>query len=208
MKKLLIFFLLHSVCFISNGQLKVTNLLCENLTNPINLDVAQPRFTWQLQSDTRNVMQTAYEIRVSEAFTFKNIQWTSGKVNADQSAYVSYAGNVLQSTKRYYWQVRVWDNHGNTSAWSETAYWQMGLLSASDWKAKWITPGFSEDTINRPSPIFRKQFSASKKIKSVFAYITAHGLYEASINGKRVGEAYLSPGWTSYNKRLQSRAYL
>ncbi len=93
------------------------------------------------------------------------------------------------------------------SAWSVTASFQMALLKSSDWKAKWIEIGFAEDSINRPAQYFRKQFVSNKKIVSAMAYITAHGMYEAQINGKRVGDAYLTPGWTSYNKRLQYQVY-
>ncbi|MEI9909179.1 MAG: alpha-L-rhamnosidase N-terminal domain-containing protein [Bacteroidota bacterium] len=78
----------------------------------------------------------------------------------------------------------------------------MALLNAGDWKAKWIEPGYAEDSVMRPSPLFRKQFNTAKKIVSATAYITSHGLYEAFINGKRIGDAFLTPGWTSYNKRL------
>jgi len=101
----------------------------------------------------------------------------------------------------------VWDNSGNASPWSEPAYWQMGLLQKSDWQSKWIQPGYQEDTLNQPSPLFRKKFTASKKIRSAFVYITAHGLYEAQINGQRVGDLFLTPGWTSYKKRLQYQVY-
>jgi alpha-L-rhamnosidase len=101
----------------------------------------------------------------------------------------------------------VWDNSGKASAWSKPAYWQMGLLNTGDWKAKWVQAGFLEDTIQRPSPLFRKEFKASKKVLSATIYITAHGLYEASINSKRVGDYYLTPGWTSYNKRLQYQSF-
>ncbi len=83
----------------------------------------------------------------------------------------------------------------------------MGLLSKDDWKAKWIGPGYVEDSILRPSPLFRKEFTSSKKIKSATVYITAHGLYEASINGQRVGDGYFTPGWTEYKKRLQYQGY-
>jgi len=81
------------------------------------------------------------------------------------------------------------------------------LLTPADWKAQWITPGFTEGSPEQPSPIFRKEFRIAKKVRSAIAYITAHGLYEAQINGQRVGNAYLTPGWTSYNKRLQYQAY-
>ena len=189
---------------ISFGQLKVQNLLTEHLSDPVSLDIISPRFGWQFVSDKRNVMQTAYEIKVNADKT--NV-WSSGKISSDQSVNIPYSGAVLQSDKKYLWQVRVWDNKGNQSAWSAPASFQMGLLNANDWKAKWIEPGFTEDSIMHPSPIFRKEFKADKKIVSARAFITAHGLYEAQINGARIGDAYLTPGWTSYNKRLQYQVY-
>ncbi|HEY5967159.1 MAG TPA: family 78 glycoside hydrolase catalytic domain [Chitinophagaceae bacterium] len=187
-----------------SAQVKVVNLLTENLTNPIGLDLQQPRFTWQLVSDQRNVSQTAYEIIVSSG---KSTVWKSGKVIADRSVHVPYEGAALQSGKKYTWEVRVWDNNGKPSAWSEPAFFQTAFLNRTDWNAKWIEPGFVEDSINRPAQYFRKQFSSTKKIGSATVYITAHGMYEAQINGKRVGDAYLTPGWTSYNKRLQYQVY-
>ena len=137
----------------------------------------------------------------------KNLVWNTGKVLTDQSVHVPYAGSPLQSEKKYYWQVRIWDNTGKASAWSAMALWQMALLRTSDWKAKWIEPGYVEDTVMRPSPLFRKEFLANKKVVSATAYITAHGLYEAEINGQQVGDAYLTPGWTSYKNRLQYQVY-
>ena len=191
------------------AQVKLQNLLTENLTNPIGIDVQQPRFSWQLVSDQRNVSQTGYEIIVSGT---KGSIWKSGKVMSDRSVHVPYAGTALQSGKKYTWEVRVWDNNGKPTPWSEPAFFQTAFLKPSDpmaigWKAKWIEAGFIEDSINRPAQYFRKQFSSNKKISSATAYITAHGLYEAQINGKRVGDYYLTPGWTSYNKRLQYQVY-
>jgi alpha-L-rhamnosidase len=148
-------------------------------------------------------MQTAYQVKVTEG---KTTVWNSGKVNSDSSVHVFYKGAPLASGKRYTWQVCVWDNTGKQSAWSPPAFWQMGMLAAADWKAQWITPAFADDAL-RASPLFRKTFTANKKIQSAFASITAHGLYEAQINGHRVGDACLTPGWTSYNKRLQYQVY-
>jgi len=150
-------------------------------------------------------MQTAYELRVGdkEIQKGKNITWSSGKVLSSQSLYIPYEGEQVESGKRYYWQVRVWDNSNKVSEWSKPAFWEMGLLEISDWKAKWIEPGFTEDTIMRPSPYFRKNFAANKKVQSARLYITSRGLYEAFLNGKRVGDLQLTPGWTSYNNRLQ-----
>jgi len=193
-----------------SAQVKLQNLLTENLVNPVGIDVQQPRFSWQLISDQKNVSQTAYEIIVSSG---KGTMWKSGKVTSDQSVHVPYAGTALQSGKKYTWEVRVWDNNSKPSSWSEPAFFQTAFLNPSDpiaigWKAKWIEAGFAEkDSMNRPAQYFRKQFSTNKKVSSATAYITAHGMYEAQINGKRVGDQYLTPGWTSYNKRLQYQVY-
>lgn len=204
-----------TLCF---SQIKVTQLLCENRVNPIGIDILKPQFSWQITSDKRSVMQAAYEIRVagtsSSLTKGRKLQWTSGKIKTDQSVHVYYAGTSLQSGNKYFWQVRVWDNDGKASVWSDPAFFQMALPDKNGlppgqagWKAKWIEPGYREDTVMRPSPMFRKQFASDKKIVSATAYITAHGLYEAFINGKRVGDAWLTPGWTSYNKRLQYQVY-
>jgi len=211
MKKLLLSLVIIGAAYVvSSAQVKVQNLLCENLSNPMGLDVTTPRFSWQLVSDKRGTMQTAYEIVVSTNISplrkTTNYTWSSGKVMSDSSVHVAYKGTPLQSGKKYYWMVRVWDSEGKPSGWSSLAHWQMALLNVSDWKAKWIETA-GEEPASRPSPLFRKQFSTSKKIMSAFAYITSHGLYEAQINGQRIGDAFLTPGWTSYNKRLQYQMY-
>lgn len=193
------------------GQVSVVNPLCENLKNPIGLDQLQPNLSWQLLSKQRNILQTAYEIRVGMDPTNltkgKDILWSSGKVSSSSSVFVKYSGPALDAGKKYFWQVRVWDNKEKKSKWSELSYWQMGLLNPKDWQAQWIGPGHQADTILRPSPYFRKEFQTNKSIKSATAYITALGMYEAHVNGKRVGDLYLTPGWTVYQKRLQYQAY-
>ena len=205
----LLFALFFSVaCF---AQVKVEHLLTEDLIDPISIDAVTPRFSWQINAgDTRDVVQTAYEIRIGIdplIRSNRHLVWGSKKVMSDQSVYVDYQGEPLLSGRKYTWQVRVWGKKGEPSEWSAPAYFTMGLLHVVDWKAQWITPGFTEDSIMRPSPLFRKEFALTKKIRSAIAYITAHGLYEARINGARIGDAYLTPGWTSYNKRLQYQAY-
>ena len=186
------------------SQVSVENLLIENKSNPISLDVLAPRLSWQLVSNKRNTAQTAYEIKLSSG---KKTNWNSGIQHSNQSVQVVYTGPALESNTSYQWQVRVWDQTNTPSEWSQPASFTMGMLKQSDWKAQWIEPGAEEDPALRPSPLFRKTFTTNKKIVSATAYITAHGIYEAQINGQRVGDAYLTPGWTSYNKRLQYQAY-
>ncbi|MBS1603432.1 MAG: alpha-L-rhamnosidase N-terminal domain-containing protein, partial [Bacteroidetes bacterium] len=184
------------------AQLSVNKLLTENTTHPLAVDTRSPRLSWQLETPDRGVLQTAYEIKVGERPDGGNIVWSSGRVASGQSLHVVYAGKDLQTGRRYYWRVRVWDNKGRVSAWSQPAWWQMGLLAAADWKALWIS---TPDTTC--CPLFRNTFEAGKNIASATVYITAHGLYEAQVNGRRIGDAVLTPGWTSYRKRLQYQAY-
>jgi alpha-L-rhamnosidase len=187
------------------AQVNVQGLMVESRVNPAGVDVSTPRFTWQLVSDVRNVVQTAYEVSVVDAD--QKAVWSSGRVESDQSVFVPYGGPALQSGSKYVWKVRVWDNSKKPSPWSAASSWQMGLLNPGDWKAEWISAAGDEDTVNRPSPLFRKVFNAPKKIKAATAYITARGLYEAYLNGRRIGDAYLTPGWTTYNKRIQYQQY-
>ncbi|GET28019.1 glycoside hydrolase family 78 protein [Prolixibacter sp. SD074] len=171
-----------------------------------------PRLSWQIQSDRENVLQTAYEIRVADTpanlHRKDDLIWNSGKVESNQSADVVYSGPALTSMQRVYWQVRIWDNRNKATEWSEPAYWEMGLLKPTDWKASWITSSMTEDTtISEPCPYFRKEFSLTKKVKSARIYVTSKGLYQLFLNGKKVSPDLFAPGWTSYNKRLQYQTY-
>jgi alpha-L-rhamnosidase len=192
-------------------HLQVDNLVCEYKTNPIAIEAPNPRLSWKLVTELRNIKQAAYEIRVgANAVSLtkgKNILWTSGKVLSDQSIHVSYAGPALTSRQKCYWQVRVWSDQNHVSPWSMVNYWKMGLLKPQDWTAQWIQDNYVSDTTGGPSPMFRKVFKIEHKIRAAHLYITAHGVYEAQLNGKRVGDDYFSPGWTSYNKRLQYQVY-
>lgn len=205
--KLLFLFLITMVEV--NGQaLFVNSLTVEYKTNPLSIDILQPRLSWKVNGTGNSIMQTAYSVRVATDINFatKSIVWATGKINSDQSVLIPYEGTSLKSGEKYFWQVKIWDNNKRESKWSETAFFEMGLLSPSDWKAKWIE--MDSDT-NRysPSPHFRKEFSIDKPVKKAVVYVTSHGFYELHLNGRKVGNEVLTPGWTSYLKRLQYQVY-
>jgi alpha-L-rhamnosidase len=188
-------------------KLQLAELTTEYKTDPIGLDVTTPRFSWILVSPQRDILQTAYELRIGTDANLKSIAWQTGKVTSDQSAFVPYSGTPLKSKQRYFWQVRAWDNKGNASPWSKPASFETGLLTADNWKASWIEPAIPGDSSAGPAPLLRREFEIKKPVKAARLYITSHGLYETHLNGKRVGDEYLTPGWTSYNKRLQYQTY-
>lgn len=186
-------------------------LTTEYQSAPLGIAAAQPRLSWQIKSSGRDFMQSAYEVRTGANAAAlakgKEIGWQSGKVSSGESLHIPYGGGALASRQRVYWQVRVYDRNGKASPWSAVTSFEMGLLQPGDWQAEWI--GRANDTSGKPgpSPLFRKGFELSKPIKSARLYVTAHGLYDAHINGKRVGDDYLTPGWTAYDKRLQYQVY-
>ncbi len=131
------------------ASLKPGNLRCEYLCNPLGIDAAQPRLSWQLQTDdpaARGESQTAYRILVASSEKALGADqgdlWDTGRVASDQSQLVRYQGRTLASRQACWWKVQVWDQDGKASDWSQPAEWSMGLLTSEDWQAKWI--GYDE----------------------------------------------------------------
>lgn len=217
---LIIPMILPSTCF----ALNIVEATCENQHSPLGVEARNPLLSWNLVSSKHSVIQKAYRILVSDCIDdLKNGKgnfWDSGKITSNQSINVSYQGLGLNAARKYYWMVKVWDNLGNQSAWSEINAFQMGLLNASDWNnAYWIAlqempdserivPGYQlAGTVLKPMesgepkmPQFRKVFLLNKKIKSGTAFICGLGQFELRLNGKKMGDHFLDPGWTNYDK--------
>ena len=177
MKKfsLLIGWLLYA-CICQAASLKVFHLTCEHIQNPLGIDQPQPLLSWKLESDERNQYQSAYEILVStdqeKLEKGKADVWNSGRIKSDETLLIPYAGKKLKSFTRYYWKVRVYNQQGEASDWSETAWWETAMLKADDWKASWIYDGSQAPSDpndfykDNPAPLFRKTFQAQEGIQS------------------------------------------
>lgn len=190
-------------------DIKVESLTCEYRTNPLGIDIIRPRVSWKIQSDRRGTMQTAYQIQVTiNQENFTETIWDTGIIPSDESIHVEYSGPELSAQTRYFYRVKVWDNFGRESQWSESAWWEMGLLTPEEWKAEWITPDPTGiDPLSEAAFQLRKEFTLKPGLTSARIYGTGVGLYELYLNGERVSDELLAPGWTSYHQRLQYQTY-
>ncbi len=215
MKRILIF---TAILIFSSFQLsaqtrkiELKDLRCEYKTGPKGISTKIPRLSWKIISEDRDQVQVAYQILVASSPKLLNPQradlWNSQKIMSDQNIHVEYGGKELESRQQCWWAVRIWDKNGKVSGWSLPANFEIGLLSPEDWEAEWIKTDltFAED--EHPSPMFRKEFSISKPFKSARLYITSLGLYECYLNGKKAGDELFTPGWTSFENRLQYQVF-
>ncbi len=187
-------------------------LRCELRDNPLGIDTVKPRLSWEMTSEQRGQVQTAWQVLAAASAEAlgqdKGDLWDSGKRQGNQAAGIAYDGKAPALGQRCYWKVRVWDRDGKASDWSEAAFWEMGPRSENDWQAKWITDGkplpasdadfYRED----PAPVFRKVFELDGAVKQARLYISGIGYFEAKLNGAKVGDHQLDPGWTMYAKRV------
>lgn len=194
-------------------ELSVEELTVENISNPLGIDTPEPRFSWKLRSNERNVLQSAYRISVSTKADFSNSVWESDRKEDSNPVLIAYRGEDLKPFTRYYWRVKVWDNKGNESAWSETAWFETAMMQQAGWTARWIGDGskqFEKDEDfyqDDRMPLFRKEFAPAKKIASARLYISGLGYYEAYLNGKKIGGRVLEPGWTTYKEQVLYSVY-
>lgn len=190
----------------------------EGFVNPIGYYEPKPRFSWLFApSDGASKSQSAYQIQVSSSPTGllnKPDKWDSGKVQSSAMSWVDYQGKPLTSREVVFWRVRIWDDNNKVSQWSEVAKIELGLLNNSDWKAVWIgAPATKEElspskrTLATPQ-YFRKPFSVSKHVSKARLYVTAKGVFKVYLNGVDVSENdALPPGWTPYEKRIETLTY-
>lgn len=216
----------------SSQAVTVSGLRCEQMTQPIGIDARRPLLSWRMISARRGVRQTAYQVQVDAVNSHgaRESVWNSGCVSSDASIGIAYEGPALESRCRYVWRVRVWDEHGEPSAWSAPAHWEMGLLEIENWQAQWIEPvqtpaqpeppltlfenfarvspqpGSDYSCLN-PCQYVRRVFSSRGAVRRARIYATAHGVYRLQLNGVRVGDLELAPEPTAYEQYLQVQAY-
>lgn len=204
-------FLISALAASAATSLRPDRLSCEYLQNSLGVAVQKPRLSWTLIADQRNQLQTAYEVLVSDNAAdiqhSKGNVWKSGKVKSSQSVNVEYMGTPLKPFTRYYWRIRVYNQKGEASAWSDPAWFETAMMNSSDWQAQWIGDGKKqfekpEDFYgDDPMPLFRIAFDAGKKIASARLYVCGLGYYEAYLNGQKISDHVLDPGWTTYKKQ-------
>jgi len=208
-------------CFsCSDHRPEIISVACNNQISPLGVLARDLNFSWKIGSIERNRMQGAYQVIVY-AGNRKDIVWDSGKTESDNSIRVEYGGRELKSGAVYYWKVRVWDQEGYVSRWSKTSRFVTALAGMNDWSgAKWIgydeldsakrivpgihapwsLPGWKEKSSGEHViPLLRKEFRLKPGIKHAIVFVSGVGQYELILNGRKVGDRFLAPGWTYYD---------
>lgn len=195
-------------CSAVTDAASVGNLRCEFMEKPLGIDSVKPRLSWNLYSDRRGERSVAYRVLVASSAELlgrnKGDLWDSGKVMATAVNDTEYAGRPLQSGERVFWKLRVWDRERKQSAWSAAARFSVGLLNRADWKGQWIGMETAQES---DCPWFRKSFRVERMPESALAFVASIGYHELYVNGKRVGEAVLSPSTSDLGKRVLYSTY-
>ena len=210
----------------ATSTLLPTRLRCAHLVNPLGVTPDRVRLSWQLQGSGPARAQSAYQLEVTAVDPYRDHGghpvWDSGRVEHTVSADVEYAGSPLARGGRYSWRVRIWDENQAVSPWSGPARFEVELDPGTGWRGDWIGLGRVREELRPPSgpgpddrvtrsmtpvPCLRRTFTAAKPVVSARLYVTALGLYEARLNGEKVGDAFLAPGWTDYRKRISYQTF-
>ncbi len=181
------------------APIRPDSLRCEYGVDPLGIDTARPRLSWILQSGERGQKQTAYEVVAASSLAKlakgEKDLWDSGQVPSGETTHVPYGGQPLASSQPVFWKVRVWDKDGRASAWSRPASWTMGVLRDADWQARWIGATPAAETL-----LLRREFVVKPRLQRALAHVCGLGQYEMTLNGRKVGEDVLAPGWTKYDQ--------
>jgi hypothetical protein len=159
------------------------------------------------------VTQAAYQVQAASSPALLDRDqgdlWDSGRIPSDAMNQIPYAGKALASSSRVWWKVRVWDQSHAVSPWSEPAQWTMGLLEPEDWSGQWIgLTGPGESDANEPaSLLLRREFRVGEDVTRATVHVTGLGQYEMFINGRKVGNDLITPGWTDYRKTCLYNTY-
>jgi alpha-L-rhamnosidase len=193
-------------CFVAAtncvAQTKVSNTQTEYLQNPIGLDNPNPRFNWQMHDNRQGAKQTAYRILVdTDSLALIRSQgktWNTAWVKSAQNQII-FSGQPLKPFTKYYWKVDIANDQGRKTTNSPISSFEMGMMEMKNWQGSWISD--TENIKLKPAPYFRYAFNTHKKVKSARAYIAVGGLYELSINGKKIGNHRMDPMYTRFDRR-------
>jgi hypothetical protein len=195
------------VAVVVQAAMRPVSLKCEFGAQPLGIDVAQPRLFWQVADERSGACQTAYQVRVAstaeDLLADRADLWDSGRVAGDATTFVRYAGRPLASSQRVYWQVRVWDAAGVASDWSAISTWMMGQLAPGDWRGRWVQAGGER----LENTLLRREFTVKPGLVRAVAHASGLGHYELFLNGRKVGEDLLTPGWTDYRDVVLYQTY-
>jgi len=184
--------------------LRVGSLTTEHMSDPLGIDTGSPQLGWIITSAGRGVSQSRYQIRVANdersVKRGQRLVWNSGPVNSGQSFDVAYAGPRLASQTRYYWEVRVWDNHGNASNWSKPAWFETAFLDPAQFQGDWIGDPSSTSPTG-PELLLRKDFALGRAtISKARLYVAGLSFPYSHINGHLVSKHVLDTDFTEYGR--------
>ncbi len=183
--------------------MRIKDFKAEYQNGQMFLSERTPAFSWKLDSEEKNVLQTAYRLMVyKKTFSEEELVWDSGVVESGDNLCQEYAGKELESQAEYKAFVQVWDNKGNQA--EDSLDFEMTLFSDGGFRGKWITyPGEEMEAC----PIFIRRFQAAGNIQKARLYASACGIYKVQVNGEKAGKGLLTPGWTEYHNRICYQAY-
>ncbi|MDR6785228.1 alpha-L-rhamnosidase [Pedobacter africanus] len=208
----------------ANAITEPVNLTCNHKKSPLGVETDRLEFNWNISADQQSFQQRAWQLQVFSSLNAvllgKADLWDSQKMNAGTGMSAVYGGKLLSSGKRYHWRVRVWSSNGTVSDWSRPATFSTGILQTKEWdQSRWIAYQVLEDAMKvvpglhgdgsllgekavQPAvvPYFRKTFDVNKPIAEAYVFVSGLGHYELQLNGKKVGDDFLAPGWTNYSK--------